>query len=223
MTSILDALSSEEFDIEVGPLGPAPMLRQRLLSMPQVQAVMKALREGELTEEDVGNHVWGLCCDFRTVKTPAPNLALSAIAVVMEGRKTDFAEGFLKILSSLRLAELTTASHVSACCLKNNRSLLGDYVTRKEHGIYPVGSKCVAYSESPDVLILKMEDGGVVELDGRIFYCPGLMPARNIPSARPSVSSTNDIMEAIQKQVSADIDKEVFADIDKACEKVSSS
>ena len=183
MTSILDALSSEEFDIEVGPLGPAPALRQRLLSMPQIQAVIKALREGELTEEDVGDHVWGLCCDFRTVKTPAPNLALSAIAVVMEGRKTDFAEGFLKILSSLRLAELTTASHVSACCLKNNRVLLGDYVTKKEHGIYPVGSKCVAYSEPPnarhlsfEVLILKMEDGGEVELDGRIFYCPGLTP-----------------------------------------------
>ena len=137
---------------------------------------------------------------------------------------------FLKILSSLGLAELTTASRVGACCLKNNRQLLGDYVTRKDHGIYPMGSKCVAYREPPnarhlsfELLILKMEDGGEVELDGRIFYCPGLMPARNIPSARPTVSSTNDIMEAIQNQVSADIDKEVFSDIDIACEKVSNS
>ncbi|MFA5436834.1 MAG: hypothetical protein WC372_12420 [Candidatus Neomarinimicrobiota bacterium] len=54
--------------------------------------------------------------------------------------------------------------------------LLGDYITRREHGSYPVGSKCVVYRKPNDILLLKMEDGGEVELDGRAFHCPGLTP-----------------------------------------------
>ena len=51
--------------------------------------------------------------------------------------------------------------------------LLGDYITRREHGSYPVGSKCVVYRKPNDILLLKMEDGGEVELDGRASTARG--------------------------------------------------
>lgn len=101
MIDILGELSTEEFDIQVGPIGPAPALRQRLRSMPQVQAVIKALSEGKLTELDVSNHVGGLCKDFRTGERFAHDLALSAMAVAMEDWEADFAEGSLRILTSI--------------------------------------------------------------------------------------------------------------------------
>lgn len=81
--------------------------------------------------------------------------------------------------------------------------LLGDYITRREHGSYPAGSKCVVYSKPNDILLLKMEDGGEVELDGRCFHCPGLTPARRL----------HPFVEAILTQM----DEQVLADIDATC------
>ena len=84
--------------------------------------------------------------------------------------------------------------------------LLGDYVTRREHGTYPVGSKCVAYSKPNDILLLKMEDGGEVELDARCYYCPDLTPARRM---NPIIAEICEIMDA---QVRTDIDRVIFGE-----------
>jgi hypothetical protein len=114
--NLLDALSSEEFEVDVGPLVPAPLLRRRLLGMSEVRAVSKALSGQTLTDEDIGIHVSRLVREFQPGKRFEHDLALAALAVALETRATKFAQDFLETLSGFRLVEMPMSPRVAAEC-----------------------------------------------------------------------------------------------------------
>lgn len=50
-----------------------------------------------------------------------------------------------------------------------------EYVTQKPHGNHPAGTKCRARREVlRRLVVLKFEDGEVIELPGARFYLPGI-------------------------------------------------
>jgi len=81
--------------------------------------------------------------------------------------------------------------------------LLGEYVTNRAHCGYAAGSKCMAYRSSDNRLVLKMDGGGTVELDGNVWFCRGL---------EAGGSAYWDVMS----ELIAEEDKRVFEDIDRA-------
>jgi len=121
MLNVLDALSSEEFEVGLGPILPARALRRRLLRMPQVRAVSDALSRQTITDDDIGAHVSRLFSDFRAGERFEHDLALAALAVVLESRGTRFAEDFLAKLSRFRLAEMPVSPRVAAECVARRK------------------------------------------------------------------------------------------------------
>lgn len=110
----LAALSTEDFDVSVGPILQAEHLWRRLNQSIYVRRLREALNQGEVTDHDVGDFVSTQVSQFRSGERLNGELALAAIAVALESRWTTFADEYLNILSGLRLAELGSAPRVAA-------------------------------------------------------------------------------------------------------------
>jgi hypothetical protein len=82
--------------------------------------------------------------------------------------------------------------------------LLGEYTTDKAHDSYPAGSKCVAYRNRDNRVVLKMHDGGMVELDGNVWFCRGLEAGGDWLRGGPMA------------EIIAEEDKRCLEDIDRA-------
>jgi len=76
---------------------------------------------------------------------------------------------------------------------------LGEYITKKKHYNYPAGSKCKAYRQNYNILVLEMEDGEIIEVLGG--YAKGL----------ESPYSLNEIM---QKDIIYEEDERFFKALD---------
>jgi hypothetical protein len=113
---LLDALSSEEFEVKVGPFVPAPSLRRRLMETSEVRAVSKALLNQTLVDENINTHVNRLIQEFKPGKRFDHDLALSALAVALETRTTKFSEDFLDMLSKLHIMEMPISPRVATEC-----------------------------------------------------------------------------------------------------------
>ena len=116
----LEALLTEDFEAGMGPEGPSPWLRRRLQMAPQVQRVRAEVERGALSEEeDVGPFIREILDGHLVEGRRFPHsMALAALAVALEGRRTEFAGQFFDILASHEVTEVLTANRVAAECLK---------------------------------------------------------------------------------------------------------
>jgi hypothetical protein len=120
---LLESLKSEEFNDAVGFVLPPPALRQQLRAMKEVQRLRTVLESGDLSEETLRDFVSSLMRELRQGERFPHELALAALAVVLESRPTAFAEEFLHGLARLQLAEMVHAPRVAVECLKHRVSL----------------------------------------------------------------------------------------------------
>lgn len=128
--SVLDQLASVEFEVEVGPLLPSPLLRRRLRAMDAVRSVVEEMRKQVVTDDDIGAFARGLLANFVAGRRFDHDLALAALAVVLEDRPTPFASGFLDRLASLQLTEVATATRIARECSKHRSGTLADTTRR---------------------------------------------------------------------------------------------
>jgi hypothetical protein len=122
-STLLTSLKSAAFADSLGILLPPAALRLALQRLPGVKRLEIALRRGEITEEMIRNFAGALAAEFQEGTRLPGDLALAALAVVLEQRPTAFAEEYLCDLARLRLAEMTTSSRVARECLKNRFAL----------------------------------------------------------------------------------------------------
>jgi len=115
---VLEQLKSEDFAVSVGFLSTAGALRRFLGRTSEVAAVRQSLREGAITENTIRGFVSALIESLRIGERLPHELALSALAVALETRPTDFADEFLRGLARLKLAELSLVIRVARECLK---------------------------------------------------------------------------------------------------------
>lgn len=119
---ILESLKSDEFAISVAFLDTPAVLRKALLRTREVWAVREALRQEAITDDTIRRFVNGLLRDLHRGERFAHELAISALAVVLETWSTKFADEFLRDLAKLRLAEMSSCVRVACECLKNRVS-----------------------------------------------------------------------------------------------------
>jgi len=115
----LQQLVSDDFAVSVGFLSTPESLRRFLLQSKEVAAVKEALRQEAITESTLRGFVSSLLRDMRCGERFAHQLAVAAVAVVLETRATDFADEFLHDLSRLGLAEMSMCIRVARECLKH--------------------------------------------------------------------------------------------------------
>ncbi len=120
---VLEALTSEELALSVGFLSTSEALRRFLATTREVAAVRQAFEEGAIIEETVRRFVSDLLADFRRGERFPHEVALAALAVALQRRPTDFSEEFLRDLSQLKLAEMSTCIRVAHECRKRRVSL----------------------------------------------------------------------------------------------------
>jgi hypothetical protein len=116
---LLDELTSDSFVLSVGFLSTPGTLRRFLLRSREVREVREALRQGAIDEDVIRAFVSRLLTGFRVGVRFEHEMALAALAVVLERRTTDFAEEFLLDLAKLRLAEMPLCIRVARECLKH--------------------------------------------------------------------------------------------------------
>ena len=113
MTNVLQNLVSDEFIASAGVVTSARSLRRHLTKSTFVDDLRSALRGGSISENDVREFVHSLMGSFeRSVRFPF-ELALAALAIVLETRKTEFAEEFLLDLARLNISEMEFAPTVA--------------------------------------------------------------------------------------------------------------
>lgn len=116
--TLLNQLTSDSFVLSAGIIATPEALRHFLLRSKEVHEVRNALRQGAITEETIRELVSSLMKDFRVGTRFEHELALAALAVVLERWATDFAEEFLLDLAKLKLAEMPLGIRVARECLK---------------------------------------------------------------------------------------------------------
>lgn len=119
----LEQLTSEHFIASVGTISSVAGLRRYLARSPFIKAIREALSSGEISEERVRRFSNHLLRDFRPGELFAHELALAAIAVALEGRRTEFAEEFLLDLARLSIAEMPWSSPIAreSCLIWHRR------------------------------------------------------------------------------------------------------
>jgi hypothetical protein len=115
---LLDELISESFVVSVGFLSTPGTLRRFLLRSREVREIREALLQGAIDDETIRKFVSGLLAGFRVGARFEHEIALAALAVVLERRATDFADEFLLDLAKLKLAEMPLCIRVARECLK---------------------------------------------------------------------------------------------------------
>jgi hypothetical protein len=123
---ILERLKSDDFAARVGYVATAPALRRLLSRTSEVQAVRDALATGQLSEELIRRFVGALMADLRKGEPFRHDLPISALAVALEQRCTEFAGEFLRGLAALRAAEMAMSIRVARECLKDRETTAGN-------------------------------------------------------------------------------------------------
>lgn len=119
----LALLKTDEFNFSIGFHHTPAVVRRRLLMSPIVRHVAAALRFGAITEAMLREFVGSIMSEFTAGRRLPNDLALAAVAVVLELRPTDFAGEYLHDLVRLRLSEMTVSIFVARECLKNRCSV----------------------------------------------------------------------------------------------------
>jgi hypothetical protein len=115
---LLEALASEAFEVEVGHTLPPAALRARLGSLAEVKEVAIALQARRISEKTIREFLADLMAEFSPQRRFPYDVALAALAVVLERRPTAFADEFLYDLARLSRAEMPVSTRVARECLK---------------------------------------------------------------------------------------------------------
>jgi hypothetical protein len=124
--SFLGALKSNDFHARAGFVATPTALHRLLRKSREVQAIRKGLETGELGEQMIHKYVDSLMNDLRPGQPFQHDLAISALAVALEKRGTEFAEEFLQDLARLKAAEMSMSIRVARECLKDRVTLAGN-------------------------------------------------------------------------------------------------
>ena len=119
----LNQLTREEYSANLGFFHSPRVMRKALQNSADVQRVATDLSRGIITEELIRQFVSTLVDKFIPGERFADDLALAALAVVLELRETDFSEDYLFGLARLKLAEIPIGIQVARECLKNRHSM----------------------------------------------------------------------------------------------------
>jgi hypothetical protein len=124
MTSpLLERLKSDEFQVPLAFIATAPALRRALRRRQEVQEIVAALTAKVIAEESLREFTNGLLRDLKPGEKFPHELAVSALAVALEGRPTAFADEFLHDLANLHLAEMSMSIRVARECLGQHEPL----------------------------------------------------------------------------------------------------
>lgn len=117
-SKVLDALKSEQFEVEIGQFMPAAALRKKLVSLAEVRQLVAMLGAGSLSDQSIRQFVSNLMRDYRPGQRFDYDAALAAIAVALERRASDFAEEYLCDLARLSNADMPISIRVARECLR---------------------------------------------------------------------------------------------------------
>lgn len=119
MDAYLKKFLSEEFAIRTSFAGTTQALRELILRSPEFKDARIALASGAIQEVSISRFAGELMKDFRQGERFPHETALTAIAVLLEGYSSPFAEEFLIDLARVRLAEMAGAVRMARECLKH--------------------------------------------------------------------------------------------------------
>jgi len=120
---LLDELFSDSFVMSLAVLSTPRALRRQLLRTNEVREIREALWQGAITEETLREFVSSLLVGLHVGERFKHELALAALAVLLERRPTEFAEEFLLDLAKLKLAEMPLCIRVARECLKHRMTI----------------------------------------------------------------------------------------------------
>jgi hypothetical protein len=119
----LEALRSDEFHDGVGLVSMPSAVRRALLQSRVVRRLAAAIRYGWVDEKAIAAFVGEATGALQMGWRLPDDLALAALAVVLEFRQTPFAEEFLHDLARLKLVEMATSIAVAKECLINRYAM----------------------------------------------------------------------------------------------------
>jgi hypothetical protein len=120
---VLEYLKTPQFYGSVGLVQTPAPLRYVLKRLPGVRQIAIALQHGSITESMIRSFISSIVREYREGYRLPGELALAALAVVLELRPTDFAEEYLQDLAGLHLVEMIVSANVARECLKYRRAL----------------------------------------------------------------------------------------------------
>lgn len=118
----LEQLASDGLQSVFGSVSTAQALLRSLRRSPAVRQVQQALESEQLSDSDVRAFVANLLHAWSPGRLFPHDVALAAIAVVLERRFTDFADEYLHDLARLNAPEVPKATRVARLCLEARRS-----------------------------------------------------------------------------------------------------
>jgi hypothetical protein len=130
---MLNKLWDIGFEDSFGFTLPPAAMRYALSVSPLVREVKKAVRHGQITEEEIRGFTVELTSQFQQGQRLPGDFALAALCVAVEDLPADFAEELLYKLARLNLAELGLSSRVARECLKHRVSLPKNEVRTKKY------------------------------------------------------------------------------------------
>ena len=110
-------------------------LRILLCRLPEVEIVSKSLRSEEVSELSIRKFVQEVLEDFQSGESLFGDIALAAIAVVLEPIQLfpeSFAEKYLRDLSRIQLAEINISPRVANACLRARSQLIMSHERTKK-------------------------------------------------------------------------------------------
>ncbi len=115
----LDYFLTAEFSVAMGFFLPPAAQRIALQRCRAVQDAAAAIRRREISWKTIRSFVDSQVSQFERGKRLPGDLALAALAVVLEQFSADFAEEFLCDLARLQLPEMLSSIRVARECLKH--------------------------------------------------------------------------------------------------------
>jgi hypothetical protein len=120
---LLERLTSDDFILSTACVATSEALRHFLTRSEEVRDIRKAIEQGAITEEFIRVFVARLMEAFHAGERFEHEMAITALAVALERRPTDFAEEFLMDLAKLKLAEMPLCIRVARECVKQRATV----------------------------------------------------------------------------------------------------
>lgn len=127
----LQRLLTDDFLASIGVVSNPSALRRTLLKNEHVIELRQAMTLSKTSERSVREFCDLLYRDFERGAQFPHELALAAVAVILEDRRTEFAEEYLLDLARLNIQEMSLAPRVARECYAHWRSLPRVRLVRK--------------------------------------------------------------------------------------------
>jgi len=121
---VLVPLLSTKFDASLPATSNPKALRLALLRHETVGAIAASLSAGSLSEHDLRQFIEGLVLGYKRGQRLPNLMALAALAVVLEPRRTRFSDEYLGNLGRIVLPEFRDAADVARECLSHRQRAL---------------------------------------------------------------------------------------------------